>query len=159
MMRLGQSLSAVEILARSGFGRDTFAFLDLHRRLAWKATNAAVVSREELDRFGSTNLCDALALTASGMKAGRRAVDCRSQPQCLLINGERPFIRPLEMFNADDVEAVEIFPMGSDWSGTIAARVASACSAGATRGATQSTRPSRQPGGIVIWLRPGVRPP
>ena len=90
MVRLAQSLAEREILARSGFGRDTFVFLDLHARLAWKSQGAGIISREELESLGKMNLCEALPLTTSGATAGIRTDPhgCQ-QPVCVLINGDR----------------------------------------------------------------------
>lgn len=40
----------------------------------------------------------------------------------MILNGERGTAMPLSSFFADQVEAVEIYPPKSDWSGNLAAR-------------------------------------
>lgn len=150
MARLPSLLDEVSVLARSGFGRDTFAFIELQSRLTWKANGAGVIGREELDALGETNLCEALPRTQTGALLRMRVDPGRcSAPVCMLINGERPAVRPLAAFDASEVEAVEFYPPGSDWSGTLFSRAGLTCYPH-MRG---SRGPGRHPGGWVIWLR------
>jgi Carboxypeptidase regulatory-like domain len=150
MPRLATELSPVEVMAFSGFGRDTFAFNDLHDRMSWKGSTAGVVSREDLAGFGDANLCDAL----HRLPAERYQPPCGEYPVCILLNGDRPVLRPLSAYRASEVEALEYFPPNSDWSGTILARGAHMCY-GQYRG---SRGPGHSPTGFVIWLRKGVTP-
>ena len=68
---------------------------------------SSAVSREELDRLGKGSLCP-------------RCSDA-THP-CVILNGERGTAMPAAAFFADQVEAVEIYPRNSDWSGSLAAR-------------------------------------
>jgi hypothetical protein len=107
MSRLAQGLSAVQITEASGFGRDTFVYKDLDQRMRWRTHMSTVMSREDLDRLGRGSLCPSCG-------------DAR-QP-CVILNGERGTAMPLSAFFADQVEAVEVYPPKSDWSGNLAAR-------------------------------------
>jgi hypothetical protein len=122
MKRLAQNLSAVEVMAKSGFGKDTFAYRDLDERMRWKSEKSYVVSREEFDQQGTTDLSNALRYSVTGGRYGGTL----SHPMpdgCVIINGERAMKDwPLTAFFADEVEAVEVYPPKSDVSGTIEAR-------------------------------------
>jgi hypothetical protein len=151
MKRLPRSLTDVEIRARSGFGRDTFVFAELHSRQSWKSNVAGVIGREELSALGDANLCSALPLTRTGARLRLRPDGsfCRL-PACVLLNGDRPGLRMLSSFRASEVEAVEYFPANSDWSGTIASRAGMTC----YPRMLPNRGPGRHPGGWVLWLRP-----
>ena len=147
--RLAQELDRVAVLAQSGFGRDTFVFSELSSRMKWKTSKAGVISREELASFGRENLCSAMPRTRSGALLGIRDGRPCELPTCILLNGERPINQPLSSFLASDVEAIEYFPPGSDWSGTIFQRAALTCYPWRKDGGG----PGKSPGGWVIWLR------
>jgi hypothetical protein len=149
LARLPQELAGVAVLAESGFGRDTFVFAELDSRMKWKTTRAGIVSREELAPFGDQNICSVLPQTMSARLVGREFWAGCDAPRCVLINGERPYMRPISSFLASEVEAIEYYPFGSDWSGTIFSRAALTCYPGrrGSRGA------GNNPGGYVIWLR------
>jgi hypothetical protein len=129
------------IRAESGFGRDTFAYIELDSRMRWKLSTGGVASREELDMWADMDLCQALMRTPLGGKMGLRASDC-SLPRCVIIDGLQPLIRPLNAFVAGEVEAFEFH--AKDWTGTIALRKGLFC--GPRSGASGA-------GGYVIWLR------
>lgn len=107
MSRLAQGLSAMQITEASGFGRDTFVYKDLDQRMRWRSHQSSVMSREDLTRLGRGSLCPGCG-------------DARHP--CVILNGERATAMPLASFFADQVEAVEIYPPKSDWSGNLAAR-------------------------------------
>jgi Carboxypeptidase regulatory-like domain len=144
--RHAQDLPEAYIRAESGFGRDTFAYIELDSRLRWKASNAGIASREDLDRFGNMDLCQALVRTPAGAKREMRSQMCPYEA-CVLIDGLRPTYTTLGSFMASEVEAVELHPR--DQTGTIANRIGTMC--GMYRGM------SRFGGGVVLWLR--KRPP
>jgi len=121
MSRLAQGLSAVEITAASGFGRDTFVYKDLDQRMRWRTHQSSVMTREDLDRMGRVNLDEVVGRV----------------PSCIVLNGAGKTSMPTEAYYADQVEAIEIFPPKSDWSGNLASR---GCGGGRIRT-------------LVIWLR------
>jgi hypothetical protein len=41
---------------------------------------------------------------------------------CILIDGEDPVRQPLRVWGAKDIEALEIYPSGTEVTGTVAAR-------------------------------------
>jgi hypothetical protein len=122
MKRLAQNLSPVEVLAKSGFGKDSFAYRELDQRMRWKTEKSYVVSREEFDRQGTTDLATAIRYSPTGGRYGGTL----SHPMpdgCVIINGDHALKDwPLTAFFADEVEAVEVFPPKSDVSGTIEER-------------------------------------
>jgi len=61
--RHAQDLPEAYIRAESGFGRDTFAYVELDSRMRWKSSMAGIASREELDKWGDMDLCHALIRT------------------------------------------------------------------------------------------------
>jgi len=144
--RHAQDLPEAYIRAESGFGRDTFAYVELDSRMRWKASNAGIASREDLDAFGDMDLCQALVRTPAGAKREMRSQMCPYEA-CVLIDGLRPTLTTLGNFMASEVEAVELHPR--DQTGTIANRTGMMC--GRYRGT------ARMSGGVVIWLR--KRPP
>jgi hypothetical protein len=122
MKRLAQNLSAIDVNAKSGFGKDTFAYRELDERMRWKSEKSYVVSREEFDRQGTTDLATAIRYSVTGGRyggtLGRPMAD-----GCVIINGERALKDwPLTAFFADEVEAVEVYPPKSEVSGTLDAR-------------------------------------
>jgi hypothetical protein len=139
MRRLSESLSAVEINERSGFGKDYWMYRDLSQRARWKASSAGAVSREELAAQGKVNLCDALRYTPSGNHyVFIPPYVCPRTVYIMLIDGGLCQRHKLTDFTADAVEAVEYFPGKSDWSGNLSVRC---------------------PGAVfVIWLRHDEKP-
>jgi len=136
-----QGLPEAYILAESGFGRDTFAYIELDSRMRWKLSTGGVASREELDVWADMDLCQALMRLALGGKMQLKQTEC-SLPRCVIIDGLQPLVRPLNAFLASEVEAFEFHP--KDWTGTIASRKGLFC--GPRSGAVGG-------GGYVLWLR------
>jgi hypothetical protein len=122
MKRLAQSLSPVEVMAKSGFGKDTFVYKELDQRMRWKSEKSYVVSREEFDQQGTTDLANAIRYSVTGGRYGGTL----SHPMpdgCVIINGARALKDwPLTAFFADEVEAVEVYPPKSDVTGSIEVR-------------------------------------
>jgi hypothetical protein len=148
LARLPFELAGVAVLAESGFGRDSFVFSELDSRLKWKTTKAGVISREELDEMGSANLCAAMPQTRTGRLLGIRDDRRCAIPACILVNGERPVLKPLWSFLANEVETVEYFPRTSDYSGTLFSRAGLTCYPG-----MRNPAPGKSLETWVIWLR------
>lgn len=140
MKRHAQDLPEASIRAESGFGRDTFAYVELDSRMRWKLSSGGVASREDLDAWADLDLCLALMRTPLAGKMRLRESDC-SAPRCMIIDGLQPLIRPLNAFMAAEVEAFEYHE--KDWTGTITLRRGVWCGRGG----------ARDSGGYVIWLR------
>lgn len=80
--------------------------------------------------MGKSNLCAALSFTATGNRYG---IGCGN---CVILNGIARTYMPASAYYADQVEMVEYYPPGSDWSKNLFAR---GC------GGSKTT--------LVIWLR------
>ena len=137
--RHAQGLPEAYIRAESGFGRDTFAYVELDSRMRWKLSSGGVASREDLDAWADMDLCQALMRTPVGGKMQLRESAC-SAPRCIIIDGLQPVVRPFNSFTAAEVEAFEYHQ--KDWSGTIASRRGLAC-----------RMQTGDAGGYVVWLR------
>jgi hypothetical protein len=140
--RLAQDLPQAYILAESGFGRDSLAYIELDSRMRWKLSSAAVTSREELDAWSGLNLCMALMRLPAAGRMRLRESDCNI-PRCILVDGVRPIVRPLNAFLASEVEAFEFHE--KDWSTTLSQRVGLFCD--------RRANAARDGGGTVIWMR------
>ena len=162
--RHAQDLPEAYIRIESGFGRDTFAYIELDSRMRWKVPGSGVASREDLDRWGEMDLCQALMRTAAAASMELRESHC-PQPQCIIIDGLQPVIRPLNSFLAAEVEAVEFHRR--DMTGTINSRKGVACSPRVLSSQTPAELPRSRTGrvgrgvapppmvsnGLVIWMR------
>lgn len=141
MKRHATDLPEAYIRTESGFGRDSFAYIELDSRMRWKLSSGGVASREDLDAHLELDLCQALLRTplAGKMRLTERAC---SMVRCVIINGLLPLLRPLNAFVAAEVEAFEYHE--KDWSGTLSSRQGVWCN---SRGG------ARDAGGYVVWLR------
>jgi hypothetical protein len=122
MSRLAQGLSAIQITEESGFGRDTFVYQDLDQRMRWRDHKSSLITRDALVKAGRSSLCT--------------VVGCRFS-DCTIIDGTRNNLMPVAAYYAEQVETVEVYPPGSDWSGSLGPR---GCTGG--RGRI-----------LVIWMR------
>ncbi|MGH7655911.1 MAG: carboxypeptidase regulatory-like domain-containing protein [Gemmatimonadaceae bacterium] len=111
MPRLAQSLSAVVVKERSGYGSDEMAYEELAQRARWKSPAAGIISREELAQQGDVNLCEAIPLTPSGtQRVPFSQRSCTFQTFRVLLNGMECQERKLSEFSADRVETIEYYP-------------------------------------------------
>jgi hypothetical protein len=146
MKRHPTDLPEAYIREQSGFGRDTFAYIELDSRMRWKLSSGGVASREDLDQYGDLDLCKALMRTPLAGKMRLRESMCNT-PSCVIIDGLQPLLRPLNSYKASEVEAFEYHV--KDWTGTIRSREGAWCQRGYL---------PRDAGGFVLWLRKeGVR--
>src|SRR6185312_3180387 len=169
MPRLAQSLSAVVVKEKSGYGSDEMAYEELSQRVRWKSPTASMISREELAQQGTVSLCEAIPLTMSGARSAPFSQrDCRLRTFRVLLNGMLCEETQLTAFTADAVEAIEYYPPRAE--------DAIATSAPAVRGSTRPQQTSWLHGGntsgtdvagtlaahacpaevLVIWMRPGA---
>lgn len=146
MKRHATDLPAAYIRAESGFGRDSFAYIELKSRMSWKLSSAGVASREDLDQFADLSLCAALMRLPVAGKIRLKESMCDT-PRCVIIDGLQPLLRSLNSYKASEVEALEYH--AKDWSGTISSREGVWC---------HRRNLPRDAGGFVLWLRKaGVR--
>ena len=147
---LAQSLDAVIINERSGFGNDQAAWDELDRRRRWHTSKEIVLGRDELRRYYSypldmatqfmrggvvapptRSVTDALgALNGVASSPAKTAARERREMQmgapegdaCILLNGSMAVRRPLSSFTVNELDLLEIYPPWTELSGTVAAR-------------------------------------
>ena len=150
LTRVKSGLSASKTEMRSGFGnRADWVWRETHDRLVQRGVAATVVPREELDLFGDLSLGQAVRFSRSG---GLAAVDLQPplNDVCVLIDGERVVGQlSLDTFRANEVSFVELYPPGSESSGTVARYLRNA----GCRSPRTSARGGRGPYYAVVWLR------
>ena len=150
MNSIDSTLSKNRQAIQAGGGNTAqFTWTETQMRLLQRNLAAAIVTSEDLAPFGDRSLGEAIQAThvaaklAPDLQAGFAQV-------CVLLNGNRMVgMTSLDVYNADDVEWVELYPPGSESSGTVAGYMRFAgCTA--QRSATTTRR------GIfyaVVWLK------
>lgn len=147
---LDDKLSGARLEAASGFGNtNAFVWTETQQRLVMRTGRATVVPREELALWDDYPLGDAILRTRSG---GMQSADLNAAGPniCVLLNGKNVVgSSNLENFRTEDVEFVELYPPGTEQSGTVARYLRSA-----------GCRRVRTPGSLdvgvyyaVVWLR------
>jgi hypothetical protein len=135
---------------KSGFGnRAEWVWTETRDRLVRRGTLATVVPREELAPFGDLSLGQAIRLTRSGMIA---AIDLQQPGNdvCVLIDGNRTVgSTNLDTFRANEVDFVELYPPGTETSGTVRGYLKNAGCRGLRLGGMRG----RGPYYAVVWLR------
>jgi hypothetical protein len=147
-------LSPVIVTERSGYGRPQRAWDDLERRRRWNMIPALFFGPEDMRRLRTLPLDQALlyggAATSSAeaedggqptsmipgaTQASRPAssgVTSRGMvagDACILINGKDFVQEPLRVFSANEIQMLEIYPSGTDPTGTVAEHMSGTCSA------------------------------
>jgi hypothetical protein len=134
--------SAAQRRAREGFGWDSLFWAEYERRRAQAGPRAVYINRLWLDDKGKVDLFVALRETPARVALQEMAGLARCT---MLIDPRRPSVGRLEgnpripVF-ADEVELIELYPLGQEVSGTITQR-------------TTCTMAGRGPAFIVLWLR------
>jgi hypothetical protein len=134
----------------SGIGNAVeFAWTETRQRIAMRGSRATIVTREELAPFSDMSLGEAVRHTESGSML---TVDLQNAGTnvCVVQDGKQLVgSTTLDMWRADDVDFVELYPPGTETSGSVARY---------TRGG--GCRPVRTPGqrsrGVfyaVVWMR------
>jgi hypothetical protein len=150
LSRLDATLSASKRQDKSGFGpRSEFVWTETNDRLVRRGVFAAVVPREELAPFGNLSLGQAIRLSKSGHLASAD-LQPPGNDVCVLIDGNRIVgSTNLDSFRADEVSFVELYPPGSETSGTVGRYLRGA----GCRSLRVSASRSRGPYYAVVWLR------
>ena len=143
---LQSGLSESKRSDKSGFGeRQEWVWNETHDRLVRRGIFAAVVPREELAPYADLSLGQAIRFSKSGALASA-SLQTQGANVCVLIDGSRQVgLTTLDSFRADDVSFVELYPPGSEISGSVARYLRnSGC---------RSSRQARGPYYAVVWLR------
>jgi hypothetical protein len=167
-----RELDAVQINEQSGYGEDQVAWDELDKRRRWQSAREIILGREELKRYYSFPLdmavprmkggawVPARAPEGAGFRNGAatgRAVttfgytqaagpgDPNTDDVCILLNGTQAFRGPLRVYGANELDLIEIYPSGTEMSGTVTARMNKVLRCEAT-GFTHPTY-------YVLWLK------
>jgi len=166
MQRLAANLDPVVVTARSGYDpREQQVFDDLEKRKRWRNFRSVILGPEDLRRFYGMTLDYAektLLLGSSGSPGypvtsilgqpnspGPSRLDQLDQQACILINGKTPERRPLRVYSTDDVDLLEVYPPGTELTGTIEARM--------TAPECKSISRFSHPTYYVLWLKGNSR--
>jgi hypothetical protein len=156
LRRLPTKLDPVVTTERSGFGRDSMLLRDLDQRRRWHGPATSILGPEALERFHDLSLD--LAVRGMDRESARR----RAQPgrpranraltnfevsgdACVLINGKLAMRRSLSQFRTSDLQLLEVYPSGTEVTGTVAARM--------PPGSCEAQGLFDHPTYFVLWLK------
>ena len=147
---LDYNLTGSKLEDASGFGNtNQFVWTETQQRIAMRGSHAIVVPREELAPFDDYPLDQALRRTKTGAMDAAE-LNALGSNACVLLNGKTTVgATTLSTFKTDDVEFVELYPPGSETSGSAARYMRSA-------GCRRVKVPSSFTTGVfyvVVWLR------
>jgi hypothetical protein len=97
-------LVAITLYAGRIPSREVVARQDLQQRVSWRKVGARVFTREDLARMAGTSLTDIVRM---GVDRPFDVEEC-----ALLLNGY-PIAWPMWMYNAEDLDMVEVYPPGT----------------------------------------------
>ena len=134
----------------SGIGNAVeFAWTETRQRIGMRGSRATIVTREDLGPFADMSLGEAVRHTESGSML---TVDLQNAGTnvCVIQDGKQMVgSTTLDMWRADDVDFVELYPPGTEMSGSVA-RYTRGAGCRAVRTPGQRTR------GVfyaVVWMR------
>jgi hypothetical protein len=139
MRRIAVDLDPVVVTAKSGYERlDEQVWEDLEKRMRWKSFRTRLLGPEDLRRYVDGDLSlvakildvDRPAERGYAVKSimggrGRAQTVSRldADDACILLNGKTPMYRPLHTFSVNDIDLLEVYPGGTELTGTIAWRM------------------------------------
>lgn len=148
---IDDNMSASKMEDASGFGNtNTFVWRETQQRLAMKGARAVVIPREELAPFDDYPLSQAIVRTPSGATE-TADLNAAMSNICVLLNGKNT-VGPSSLgnFRTEEVEFVELYPPGTEASGSIVRYLRNS-------GCRRVTVPGSFVTGVyyaVVWLRP-----
>lgn len=147
---LATQLDAMIIAERSGYGADQRVYDELDERMRWHDFKSIVWGRDDLERFHGWSLDYAVgAMGLPGLEIlaqrraarGPRSINPRGTQQtmsgvgagitdaCILLNGRQQIHQPLSAFSTADLELIEIYPAGTEVTGTVSDHMTGSCKA------------------------------
>jgi hypothetical protein len=134
----------------SGIGNAVeFAWTETQQRIIKKGLHAVIVTREDLAPLADMNLGEAVRHTEPGASLSQD-LGYAATNVCVIEDGKKLIgSTSLDMYNADDVDWVEIYPPGTELSGSLA-RYARG---GGCRAVRSSSGRGRGVFYAVVWLR------
>jgi len=147
---IDENLSGSRLDEASGFGNTSkFVWMETQQRLAMRSGHAVVIPREELAQFDDYPLAEAIMRTHTGL-AQTADLNAAGNNICVLLNGKNTVgSSSLQTFRTEDVEFVELYPPGTEMSGTVSRYLRSA-------GCRRIQLPGSFTAGVyyaVVWLR------
>jgi hypothetical protein len=147
---IDDKLSGSKMEDASGFGNSsTFAWHETQQRLAMKTGRSIVIPREELEPFDDFPLSQAIPRTSTGQTESSD-LNAAGPNICVLLNGKNTVgSSALSNFRTEDVEFVELYPPGTEQSGSVVRYLRNA-------GCRRVSVPGSFAVGVfyaVVWLR------
>lgn len=147
---LDDKLTGTRLDDASGFGNtNAFVWTETQQRLAMRTGHAIVIPREELAEFDDYPLGQAIVRTKTG-QAQTADLNAAGNNLCVLLNGRNAVgSSSLQNFRTEDVEFVELYPPGTEMSGTVSRYMRAA-------GCRRVQLPGSFAAGVyyaVVWLR------
>ena len=120
LLKPSANLTRIQKSDADGYNnRMVFVWHQTDHRMAVKSSRAAIVPREELAPLGAMPLGNAVRFTKSGRGAANFLTN-QNNEVCVLLDGYRPMgLTSLDIYRASDVEFVELYPPGSEMSGSL----------------------------------------
>jgi hypothetical protein len=149
METLSSKLGATAAADASGTSNNSAAaWRDTGMRLSMRGSRAVVISEEELAPVAHLRMTEAIAQTKSGQLLGIELERMRGNI-CILVDGRKPVgSTTLDSWRGGDVDMIELYPPGSESSGTAAKYLRGAgCRARVEMGRTKG------PFYAVLWLK------
>ncbi|MGH7656183.1 MAG: carboxypeptidase regulatory-like domain-containing protein [Gemmatimonadaceae bacterium] len=147
---LDYDLKGTDLANASGIGNNaSFVWTETKQRITTRGAHAIIVPREELAPFDDYPLDQAIKRTKTG-SAEAADLNAAGGNICVLLNGKNT-VGPstLSNFRTDEVEFVELYPPGTETSGSAARYLRAA-------GCRRVQAPSVFSSGVfyaVVWLR------
>ncbi len=116
---LDYNFSGAQLENLSGFGSaGSYVWKETQQRMSMRGLHAVVIPREELAPYDEYPLGQAIRRTPTGARVGADMMSAAGNV-CVLVNG-RNAIGPssLDLYKTDEVEFVEMYPPGTEFSGT-----------------------------------------
>ena len=150
LMPIDTLLSKAKQEIQSGNGNSaTFVWHETQNRLAQRYMHSVIITREELAPLGSLTLGEAIRSTRSAASLSSD-LQVANNTACVLIDGNRRVGHTsLDLYETDDVEFVELYPPGSEASGSVAQYMRFAACPNVKTIATGKTGPFY----AVIWMK------
>ena len=146
MESLPADISRSKAISLSGFGTtDEYVWTETRNRIARRDALSRIVSRDQLAAFHGVSLGEAIRMLDVG-NAIRVALVTGNDQVCVLEDGYlRVGLTTLDAFQVDMVDFVELYPPGSESSGSVRRYLENA--------GCRSRRSRADPFYAVIWLR------
>lgn len=149
MEALSPKLGATAAADASGTSNNAAsAWRDTGIRISMRGSRAVIISEEELAPFAGLAMTEAIGQTKSGQLVSLELERMRGNI-CVLVDGRKPLgSTTLDSWRAGDVDMIELYPPGTETSGTVAKYLRGAgcrflVEAGRTKG----------PFYAVLWLK------